>query len=202
MSSQITNTNYLTTPTFPNLYITRKINNMDEARMMKDERNDWTRIYHKILKGLESMIDIQKQIKDMLKIAAEINTMIIEMENLILKASINNQVINATNITEVSEDLQYLIQSNMENQVFQIQRMLADKLDVYKGKENVYVDSNIQEIQELYKDKKVKKEEGRIEDEEVISIKSYKISNSTSSTSQSSFITEEVDNLFKYMKFV
>ena len=175
---------------------------MDEARMMKDERNDWTRIYHKILKGLESMIDIQKQIKDMLKIAAEINTMIIEMENLILKASINNQVINATNITEVSEDLQYLIQSNMENQVFQIQRMLADKLDVYKGKENVYVDSNIQEIQELYKDKKVKKEEGRIEDEEVISIKSYKISNSTSSTSQSSFITEEVDNLFKYMKFV
>ena len=170
--------------------------------MMKDERNDWTRIYYKILKGLESMIDIQKQIKDMLKIAAEINTMIIEMENLILKASINNQVINATNITEVSEDLQYLIQSNMENQVFQIQRMLADKLDVYKGKENAYVDSNIQEIQELYKDKKVKKEEGRIEDEEVISIKSYKISNLTSSTSQSSFITEEVDNLFKYMKFV
>ena len=170
--------------------------------MMKDERNDWTRIYHKILKGLEAMIDIQKQIKDMLKIAAEINTMIIEMEDLILKASINNQVINATNITEVSEDLQYLIQSNMENQVFQIQRMLADKLDVYKGKENAYVDSNIQEIQELYKDKKVKKEEGRIEDEEVISIKSYKISNLTSLTSQSSFITEEVDNLFKYMKFV
>ena len=175
---------------------------MDKARMMKDERNDWTRIYHKILKGLEAMIDIQKQIKDMLKIAAEINTMIIEMEDLILKASINNQVINATNITEVSEDLQYLIQSNMENQVFQIQRMLADKLDVYKGKENAYVDSNIQEIQELYKDKKVKKEEGRIEDEEVISIKSYKISNLTSLTSQSSFITEEVDNLFKYMKFV
>ena len=202
MSSQITNTNYLTTPTFPNPYITRKINNMDKARMMKDERNDWTRIYHKILKGLEAMIDIQKQIKDMLKIVAEINTMIIEMEDLILKASINNQVINATNITEVSEDLQYLIQSNMENQVFQIQRMLADKLDVYKGKENAYVDSNIQEIQELYKDKKVKKEEGRIEDEEVISIKSYKISNLTSLTSQSSFITEEVDNLFKYMKFV
>ena len=175
---------------------------MDKARMMKDERNDWTRIYHKILKGLEAMIDIQKQIKDMLKIVAEINTMIIEMEDLILKASINNQVINATNITEVSEDLQYLIQSNMENQVFQIQRMLADKLDVYKGKENAYVDSNIQEIQELYKDKKVKKEEGRIEDEEVISIKSYKISNLTSLTSQSSFITEEVDNLFKYMKFV
>ena len=31
--------------------------------------------------------------------------------------------------------------------------MLADKLDTYKGKENMYVDNNIQEIQELYKDK-------------------------------------------------
>ena len=36
------------------------------------------------------MIDIQRQIKDMMKIAAETNTMITEMEDLILKASINN----------------------------------------------------------------------------------------------------------------
>ena len=40
---------------------------------------------------------------------------------------------NTTNILGVSEDLQYLIQSNMENQVFQIQRILADELDAYKG---------------------------------------------------------------------
>jgi len=38
---------------------------------------------------------------------------------------------NATNILGISEDLQYLIQSNMENWVFQIQRMLADELDAY-----------------------------------------------------------------------
>jgi len=31
--------------------------------------------------------------------------------------------------------------------------MLADELDAYKEKENMYVDNNIQEIQELYKDK-------------------------------------------------
>ena len=37
------------------------------------------------------------------------------MEDTILKASINNQVINITNITGVSEDLRYLIQSDMEN---------------------------------------------------------------------------------------
>jgi len=46
---------------------------------------------------------------------AETNTTITEIENLILTASINNQTINATNIAGVSEDLQYLIQSNIED---------------------------------------------------------------------------------------
>ena len=113
-------TNYLTAPTFPNPYISRKLNNMEEARMMKEEKNDWTKLYHKTLKGLEVMIDMQKQVKDMMKIAAETNTTITEMEDTILKASTNNQMINVMNIIGVSEDLQYLIQSDMENQVFQI----------------------------------------------------------------------------------
>jgi len=39
----------------------------------------------------------------------------------------------------------------MEDQVFQIQRMLADELDTYREKGNQYMDDNIQEIQELYK---------------------------------------------------
>ena len=76
---------------------------MDEAKMMKEKRNDWTKIYHKILKGLDVMIDVQKQVKDMMKIVAETNTTITEMEDTILKA------INAMNITEMSEDLRYLI---------------------------------------------------------------------------------------------
>jgi len=41
----------------------------------------------------------------MMKIAAETNMIITEIEDSILKASINNQVINATNIAGVSEDL-------------------------------------------------------------------------------------------------
>ena len=44
------------------------------------------------------------------------------------------------------------IQSNMEDWVYQIQRMLADKLDGYRERGNQYVDDNIQEIQELYKE--------------------------------------------------
>ena len=88
---------------------------MNEAKIMKEERKDWTRIYYKILKGLEAIIDVQRQVKNMMKIVVEANIMITEMEDVILKASINNWVINATNITEVSEDLRYLIQSDMEN---------------------------------------------------------------------------------------
>jgi len=88
---------------------------MEEARMMKEERNDWTKVYYKTLKELETMIDVQKQVKNMMKIVEEANTTMMEMEGSILKASNNNWVITTMNITVVSEDLRYLIQSNMEN---------------------------------------------------------------------------------------
>ena len=41
--------------------------------MIKEKRKDWTRIYHKTLKRLEVIIDVQRQVKDMMKIAAEAN---------------------------------------------------------------------------------------------------------------------------------
>ena len=50
----------------------------------------------------------------MVKIAEETNMTIIEIEEIILKASINNRMMNAMNILGISEDLYYLIQSNME----------------------------------------------------------------------------------------
>ena len=91
----------------------------------------------------------------------------------------------------------------MEDWVFQIQRMLADKLNVYRGRGNSYVDNNIREIQELYKDKEQRKEskEGRIEEEEVILIKLYKTLESKSSM-KSSFIDDEIEALMKYIKFI
>ena len=51
--------------------------------------------------------------------------------------------------------------NNMDERAFQIQRMLADELDWYKGKDNKYVGENIQEIQELYKDEERREKEGR-----------------------------------------
>ena len=107
MSSQISNNNinYTMAPTFPNTYISRKLNNMDQAQVMKREREDWLRLYHKMLKELETMIDIQRMVKDIKKLAEEANTTIMEVERSVLTASINNQVMNATNITQILEDL-------------------------------------------------------------------------------------------------
>ena len=116
MSSQLVNnnTNYTTVSTSPNLYISRKLNNMDQAQVMKKEREDWMRLYYKMLKGLEMMIDVQRMVKDIKKLAKEANTMITEVEGQVLAASINNGTINAINITQISENLQYLVQSNMD----------------------------------------------------------------------------------------
>ena len=62
-----------------------------------------------MVKGLKAMMDVQRQVKDMMKIAAKANMTITEIEASILKVSINNWVINITNIAGVSEDLRYLI---------------------------------------------------------------------------------------------
>jgi len=149
------------------------------------------------------MIDMQRMTKDIKKLAEEANTILTEVEGTILKASNNNQILNATNITQISENLRYLVQSDMDKRSFQVQRMLANKLDAYKGKDNKYVEDNIKEIQELYRDKEIKKEKGTIENEEVILVWLYEVSSSmTSSPSSTSFISDEVENLSKYMKFV
>ena len=65
------------------------------------------------------------------------------------------------------------------------------------------MNENIQEIQELYMNEKQKKEEGKVEEEEVILIKPYEVSSSMSSSIRSSsFANEKVNNLLKYMKFI
>ena len=51
------------------------------------------------------MIDVQMMAKDLKKIAEETNMTITEMKEMILIASINNQTTNATNITQMADDL-------------------------------------------------------------------------------------------------
>jgi len=91
---------------------------MDQAQIMKREREDWLRLYHKTLKGLETMINVQRMAKDIKRLAEETNTILTEIEGTVLTTSINNQVMNTTNITQISEDLRYLVQSDINKQVF------------------------------------------------------------------------------------
>jgi len=170
MSFNNNNNNYAIAPTSPNPYISKKINNMDQALVMKREREDWMRLYHKMLKGLETMIDVQRMAKDIKKLAEEANAILTEAEGTILMASINNQTMNTTSLTQISEDLRYLVQSDMDERAFQIQRMLADELDRYKEKNNKYIEDNIREIQELYTNEEINQAKGTVENEEVILI--------------------------------
>ena len=80
---------------------------------MKKEREDWTRLYHKMLKGLETMIDVQRMVKDIKRLAEEANATIMEVEGSVLMASINNRPTNTTNIAQILENLWYLVQSNI-----------------------------------------------------------------------------------------
>ena len=115
MSSQISNNNnYTTAPGSPNPYISRQLNNMDQAQVMKREWKNWARMYYKMLKEIETMIDVQKMIKDIKKLAEEANTVVTEIEETILWTSINNWITNATNISGISENLRFLVQSNIE----------------------------------------------------------------------------------------
>ena len=71
------NNTFVTAPTSPNPYVLRKLNNMDQAQVMKREREDWSRLYHKTLKGIEAMIDVQRAVKDMKKLAEEAGTTVV-----------------------------------------------------------------------------------------------------------------------------
>ena len=72
---------------------------------MRRKREDWKRTYHKTLKRLEAMIDVQRIMKDIKRLAEETSTTVAEIEGMILMASINNRTTNAMNITQIAEDL-------------------------------------------------------------------------------------------------
>jgi len=46
---------------------------------MKKEREDWSRLYYKTFKGIKMIIDVQRMVKNMKKMAEEANTTIMEI---------------------------------------------------------------------------------------------------------------------------
>jgi len=63
---------------------------MDQAQVIKREQEDWTRMYHKMLKEIEMIINVQRIINNIKKLVGEANTVVTEIEEAILWVSINN----------------------------------------------------------------------------------------------------------------
>ena len=69
-----------------------------------------------------------------------------EIEMIILQANNNYRIQTIEDIFSISEDLQNIIQSDMENQAYHIQILLVNELDNCKGNGNIYADEHIKEI--------------------------------------------------------
>ena len=83
---------------------------------MKAKRNNWTRTYHKMLKGLEMIIDMQKQIKEMLKIMIEV---------ILIKPYEVDESISMTKFSFINNEVENLIKymkfiwSPIQTRIFQ-----------------------------------------------------------------------------------
>ena len=91
------------------------------------------------------------QLQNIIKLAEEANTQIAEIKSTIIQASDNYQIQKARDIFSITEDLQNIVQSNIEDQVYYIQKLLVNKLDEYKEKENNHAEEHIKKIQDVYK---------------------------------------------------
>ena len=151
---------------------------------------------------------MQLQLQNIIKLAEEANSQITEIKSMIFQASNNFQIQTIRDIFSISEDLQNIVQSDMENQAYHIQWLLADELDNCKEKEKEYTDGHIKEIQDTYKQEDIimkeqdNKGKQQIQDEEVFLYKPYDVDLPRPKNPELTFIQDEIKNLEKYMKFM
>jgi len=80
---------FTTAPNSPNPYITCTLNNIDLVKIMNQEKNNQMKKYHKIIQGIKRIVDVQMQLQNIIKLAEEANTQIVEIKSMILQASDN-----------------------------------------------------------------------------------------------------------------
>ena len=65
---------FTTTPISSNLYVFYTVNSMNLIVILNNERKDWMKKYYRIIRGLETIADIQLQLQNIVQLAKVTNT--------------------------------------------------------------------------------------------------------------------------------
>ena len=96
------------------------------------------------------MAKIQLQIQEMVKLANAANIELTDIKTVLLQPSNIYKEQIGEDIYSITNNLQNIVYRDMEKQAYQIQILLTDKLDQYKGKGDKQVEEYIKIIQETY----------------------------------------------------
>jgi len=72
---------------------------------LNNEKKNWTKKYHKIIRGLETIADIQLQLQNIVQLAEVTNTQLAEIKTTILQASDVYKIQTTRDIFSISENL-------------------------------------------------------------------------------------------------
>ena len=78
------------------------------------------------------------------------NNQLADIKTVLLQVSRTHKIQVSRDIYSILENLWNIIHRDMEKQVYHILVLMADKLDLYKGKSVEMVDENIKTLQETY----------------------------------------------------
>lgn len=120
---------------------------MDLIIALNKKKKDWTKKYHKIIQGLETIIDIQLKIQNITKLADTANNQLVDIEIILLKIGETYRIQISEDIYSISEKLRNIIHEDIEQQTYHIQVLLANELNQYKNKGEERIDENIRVLQ-------------------------------------------------------
>jgi len=105
---------FATAPTFSNSYITCIISNMNLIMILNKEKKDWTKKYHRIIQGLETMANIWLQVQNIVKLANIANNQLANIKTTLLQTGEIHKTQIRGDIYSISEKLRNIIYRDIE----------------------------------------------------------------------------------------
>ena len=105
---------FATAPSSSNLHVPHTIINLDLIITFNKEKKDWMKKCYKIIQELETTVDIQLQIQDIIKQADTVNNQLVDIKTILLQAGKTYKIQVKDNIYSISEELHIVIYTDME----------------------------------------------------------------------------------------